>query len=51
MRYGRGFNLTFRKNMVDENYCSTPWDRREEPDEDDLFDEVYYDDLRHGSFG
>ena len=36
--------------MVDENYCSTPWDRREEPDKDDLFDEVYYDDLRHGSF-
>lgn len=36
--------------MIDLNWQSTPWDRREEPDEDDLFDEVYYDDLRHGSF-
>lgn len=34
--------------MIDLNWQSTPWDKKEEIDEDDLFDEVYADDLRHG---
>ena len=38
--------------MIDENYYSTPWDHfeREERDCDEVFDEVYSDDLRHGCF-
>lgn len=36
--------------MIDLNWQSTPWDGQEEIDEDDFFDEVYADDLRHGNF-
>lgn len=41
--------LSKKITMIDENYQSTPWDARED-DQDECFDEVYYDDLRHGNF-
>ena len=32
--------------MIDENYCSTPWDRDWLDEEEEFFDELKADDLR-----